>query len=149
MVAAGLAASALPVRVGRSINSPPQLGQRSSSASAQVAQKVHSNEQMNAPGTSEGLTAAQALSKVLCSASEPSLSPTALPLNLPTADMQGAAREMQALLLQGDREGAVEAAMDAGLWAPALLLASYLDMELYRKVMNRYLFLNMELYRKV
>ena len=39
-------------RVGLSISSPPQLGQRSSRLSAHSAQKVHSKLQMNAPGAS-------------------------------------------------------------------------------------------------
>ena len=46
-------------RAGRSISSPPQLGQRSSSASAQVAQKVHSKLQINAPGACAGKSAPQ------------------------------------------------------------------------------------------
>ncbi len=58
-VEAGLLANALPVRVGRSSSSPPQLGQRSSSASAQAAQNVHSNEQMNAPGSAGGKSVPQ------------------------------------------------------------------------------------------
>ena len=57
--APGFCGGAAPSLVGRSSNSPPQLGQRSSSASAHSAQKVHSNEQMNAPGASAGRSAVQ------------------------------------------------------------------------------------------
>src|SRR3546814_9038592 len=45
---------AAPSRSGRSSRSPPQLGQISSSLSAQFAQNVHSNEQMKAPWTFAG-----------------------------------------------------------------------------------------------
>src|SRR3546814_8712172 len=58
-VDAGCRVSASPIRVGRSINSPPQLGQRSSNASAQGAQRLHSKEQMNAPGSSAGRSTPQ------------------------------------------------------------------------------------------
>jgi hypothetical protein len=45
-------------RAGRAAScSPPQLGQRSSSASAQGEQKVHSKLQMKAPGRSAGRSA--------------------------------------------------------------------------------------------
>ncbi len=58
-VAAGNFFSAAPTRAGRSSNSPPQFGQRSSSCSAQSAQKVHSNEQMKAPPSSAGKSTPQ------------------------------------------------------------------------------------------
>ena len=51
---------------------------------------------------------------------------------------QAAAAEMQELLLQGKREEACHRAMDAEMWAPALLLSSYISIEMYTVVMARF-----------
>ena len=54
----------------------------------------------------------------------------------PVNDMQvqQAVHDMQVLLLKGDRVEACQKALDAELWAPALLLSSYMNIEMYQKV---------------
>ena len=56
----------------------------------------------------------------------------------PVNDMQvqQAVHDMQVLLLKGDRVEACQKALDAELWAPALLLSSYMNIEMYQKVMR-------------
>jgi len=60
VVDAGKLDSAAPARAGRGVNPPPQLGQTPPSTfSAQGAQKVHSKEQIIAPGRSAGRSVSQ------------------------------------------------------------------------------------------
>ena len=59
-VEAGYCASFAAGRIGRRSSSPPQLGQRpASTPSAQLRQKVHSNEQTHASSESGGSALAQ------------------------------------------------------------------------------------------
>ena len=51
---------------------------------------------------------------------------------------EAAAQDMQALLVQGKREEACKRAIDSELWAPALMLSSYINMEMYQTVMGEF-----------
>jgi len=54
------------------------------------------------------------------------------------SETQVAAAEMQRLLLQGKRSEACRVAMDGDLWAPALLLASFIDLPSYQQIQSLY-----------
>ena len=60
------------------------------------------------------------------------------PPSVDETQMQQGTRTMQELLLGGDRDGACKAAMEHQLWAPALLLSSYMDIETYTSVMSEF-----------
>ena len=60
----------------------------------------------------------------------------AAPVN--DVQVQQALQDMQELLLTGKREEACQKALENELWAPALLLSSYMNMEMYQKVMGEF-----------
>jgi hypothetical protein len=52
--------------------------------------------------------------------------------------VQQALQDMQELLLNGKREEACQKALENELWAPALLLSSYMNIDMYQKVMGEF-----------
>ena len=52
--------------------------------------------------------------------------------------VQQALQDMQELLLKGKREEACQKALENELWAPALLLSSYMNIDMYQKVMGEF-----------